>query len=73
MENFDTKNIVNDYKVLLGTMQVNNIEAATFGFVNNNCDTMLFSILIHCMENIGIFNEDQVNNINNLINKIVYG
>ena len=64
--------LIDDYNMILVNMEKRNIDALEFGFVNDNCATMLFSILIHCMENIEIFNPTQLNNISNFINKLSY-
>lgn len=52
-----------------------NINRANAGFVNTDCDfvkTMFSSICIHCLNNLFIFNNEQINNLNNIINRIKY-
>ena len=51
-------------------MEKRNIDALKLGFINDDCVPILFSILIHCMENIEIFNPTQLNNISKFINKL---
>lgn len=64
--------LVDDYNDILANMEKQNIEAFQLGFVADDCTPMLFSILVHCMENIEIFNPTQLNNVSNFINKLSY-
>lgn len=67
------QNIVDRYNSILIDIERRNIDAIELGFINNDCSPILFSILIHCVENIEIFNKDQLININSFINKLSYG
>ena len=52
-----------------------NIQRAKFGFINTDCNfikTMLSSICVHCISNLFIFNNEQIINLNNIINRINY-
>lgn len=73
MEDRIKEKLINNYKDILINVEKRNIDAIGFGFINNNCSSMLLPILIHCMENIEIFNIKQLNNISNFINKVTYG
>lgn len=64
--------LIDNYNSLLADMQSDNIKRLELGFISDDCVPMLFSILIHCMENIEIFNSTQLNNISNFINKLSY-
>lgn len=64
--------LIDNYNSLLIDMQSNNIKRLELGFISDDCVPMLFSILIHCMENVEIFNTTQLNNISNFINKLSY-
>lgn len=64
--------LIDDYNSLLADMQSDNIKRLELGFISDDCVPMLFSILIHCMENIEVFNSTQLNNIFNFINKLSY-
>lgn len=64
--------LIDDYNSLLADMQSDNIKRLELGFISDDCVPMLFSILIHCMENIEVFNSIQLNNISNFINKLSY-
>lgn len=73
MEEQTKQNIVDRYNSILIDIEQRNIDAIELGFINNDCSPILFSILIHCVENIEIFNKDQLININSFINKLSYG
>lgn len=64
--------LIDDYNSLLVDMQSDNIKRLELGFISDDCVPILFSILIHCMENIEVFNSTQLNNISNFINKLSY-
>lgn len=71
--NAETKqDLIDKYNELLVTLETQNIEATKYGFIEDNCNTMLFSILIHCMENLEIFTSNQLTNIYSFINKLSY-
>ncbi len=67
------KSLVNKYEQNLANTQERHIKAIELGFVENSCNTALFSMLIHCIQNIYIFNDTQLNNINSLIDNVNYG
>lgn len=64
--------LIDKYNDILANMQVDNIKRLELGFISDDCNSMLFSILVHCIENIEIFNITQLNNISNFINKLNY-
>lgn len=72
MEEKIKQNLIDKYNNILANIEKRNINAIELGFINNDCVPALFSILIHCMENIEIFNTIQLNNIYNFINKLNY-
>ena len=72
MEEKFRQTLIDNYNMILVNMEKRNIDAFELGFINDDCAPMLFSILIHCMENIEIFNPTQLNNISNFINKLSY-
>ena len=51
---------------------INNMNKAGFN-IKESCRDYIFPILVHCMENINIFNEEQLENINQISNKLIYG
>lgn len=67
------QNIINNYNNILFKLQVDDINREQAGFISTNCNSMLLSILIHCVENINIFNNSQLINISNFLNKLSYG
>lgn len=72
MEEKLRQTLIDNYNMILVNMEKRNIDALELGFIKDDCAPMLFSILIHCMENIEIFNPTQLNNISNFINKLSY-
>lgn len=72
MEEKVRQSIIDNYNIMLANMEKRNIDALEFGFINDDCVPMLFSICIHCVENIEIFNPTQLNNISHFINKLSY-
>lgn len=73
MEQSFIKEQVDDYQIELAEMFINDVEKIKLGFISDNCDTIIFSMLIHCLENIDIFNDNQIANITHYINTISYG
>lgn len=66
--------LLQEYRNTLVNINENDIKLMELGFIaDNNCNTMIFPILIHCMENLDIFNDEQLNNITLFINKLNYG
>lgn len=64
--------LIDAYNGILTNMQFDDIKRLELGFISDDCASMLFSILVHCMENVEIFNTAQLNNISNFINKLSY-
>lgn len=68
------ESLVDDYKKNIIISEENNVLKMQLGYVENNCDVMIFSILYHCIENKDIFTNKQWKNIlefSNYINKII--
>lgn len=66
--------LLQEYRNTLVNINENDIKLMELGFIaDDNCNTMIFSVLIHCMENLDIFNDEQLNNITLFINKLNYG
>lgn len=72
MADIREQELINNYKLALADMQKKDIETIQLGFILNDCATMIYPILIHCLENSKIFNETQLNNIQGYINKLNY-
>lgn len=62
--------LIDNYNKFMINLDKNNIDKQNLGFMINPCHSMLFSILIHCMENVDIFNKTQLNNITHFIDKL---
>lgn len=67
MSTIDYNELVKEYNILLSKIEIADIKRLELGFINDNCDIQLLSILIHCIENINIFDNDELYNINYFI------
>lgn len=67
------EDVVNEYSMILANIQTDYINAIGLGIIQEDCHIPLYSILIHCIKNIEIFNENQSANIFNYLNKLNYG
>lgn len=66
--------IIAGYVGNLSAIENLTIKALSIGFIVDNCNTNLFHILIECIKHIEIFNEEQLVDITNMINKLsLYG
>lgn len=72
MEEKLRQTIIDNYNTILINMENNKISSAELGFVKDECTPAIFAILIHCIENVDIFNTTQLNNISHFINKLTY-
>lgn len=67
-----TQEQIEQLKTTLANKQYSIIKQLELGFINNDCFIPSFAILIHCAENMSIFNETQRDNIIQFINNISY-
>lgn len=65
--------LIDNYNALLADEEERGIKALELGYIIDTCFTTVFPILIHCIENIDIFSDEQCNNINHFINTIRNG
>lgn len=72
MANLYKKDVVDNYKKNFATIQENQIKSLEFGIVQDNCQSILLSILIHCIENMDIFTDEQAENINLFTSKLAH-
>lgn len=72
MPTIDYNEVVKEYNILLSKIEIADIKRLELGFINDDCDIQLLSILIHCIENINIFNDDELNNIKQFLYIISY-
>lgn len=63
------KNIYNSFVDAFINDNAQRIELLKLGFIPNKCNTDKMAILIHCIDNIKIFNTEQIANINTMLNK----
>lgn len=68
-ENIILENTYNSFLALFSSKQNEEVELANLGFIPTKCFTPKISMLIHCMENIDLFNTEQKENINIMINR----
>lgn len=64
--------LLNQYNDLFINKNVAVINKLLLGFIDEDCSIPILGILIHCLENIIIFNDTQKNNLINLLNKVNY-
>ena len=67
------QDIIDKYNNILADKESNYINKIRLGYIEDNCNIMLLSMMIHCVENINIFNKKQLNSINHIINKVSNG
>ena len=72
MEDDVKQELIDKYNIAISKLQQNNINASNMGFVVNDCNIAIYSILIHCIENMELFTDIQLNNIQNYLNKLNY-
>lgn len=61
--------LINSFSEKFIKANINEIELIKNGFIPDKCYTPKLSLIVHCMENIEIFNDEQKGNLNNIINK----
>lgn len=64
--------LIEQYENLFIARNTNIIEKLKFGFVEEDCSIPVIAILIHCMENLEIFNDIQLNSIEQILNRLNY-
>lgn len=67
MSTIDYNELIKEYNILLSKIEIADIKRLELGFINDDCDIQLLSIVIHCIENINIFNDDELYNIDYFI------
>lgn len=61
---------INKYRLILVDIFNKYINRLSIGFIDKDCDVIVFPILVHSIENIDIFDEDQIKDIINFANKL---
>lgn len=54
----------------LADVLISDAEKIKYGIVPNMCKAMMTNILIHCFENVDLFNNTQMSNINYMLNSM---
>lgn len=67
-----SERLLEQYEKLFIQKSADTIQKLRLGFFEEDCSIHALSIIIHCMENINLFNTTQLNNIFNFINRIAY-
>lgn len=71
-ENVIKQSVYDSFVKLFIDKNVEEVQLLNFGIVLQKCYTPKISMLIHCMENIDIFNDEQRSNLQEMINKYKY-
>lgn len=72
MSTINYNELIKEYNILLSKIEIADIKRLELGFINDDCDIQLLSILIHCIENINIFNDNELYNIDYFIKHFNY-
>lgn len=66
------QSVYDSYIKLFIDKNVEEVQLLNFGIILEKCYTPKISMIIHCMENIDIFNDDQLSNLKEMINQYKY-
>lgn len=66
------ENTYNTFVDLFINKNVEEAELLAFGIVLSKCYTPKISMLIHCMDNLDLFDDEQKSNLQHMINKYRY-
>lgn len=64
--------IIEDCNNAIINIAKKNVFKETNGYTTSVCEITYNSILLHCLQNNDIFNEQQLSNINSYLNKVTY-
>jgi len=64
--------LIEQYENLFIRRNTDIIEKLRFGFIEEDCSIPIISIVIHCMENLEIFDNTQLNNIQQILSRLNY-
>lgn len=67
-----SERLLEQYEELFIQKNADIVQKLRLGFIEEDCSIPVISIVINCMENLEIFNDTQLNNISNLINRMTY-
>lgn len=66
------ENLVDSFTNLFIQKNSEEVELLDLGIITTKCYTPKISMLIHCMDNMDLFNDEQKGNIQTMINKYKY-
>lgn len=72
IEEIVSERLLEQYEKLFIQKNADTIQKLRLGFFEEDCSILAVSIMIHCMENLELFNTTQLNNISHLINRMTY-
>jgi hypothetical protein len=72
MEDIIYERLLEQYENLFVEKNADVIEKLRLGLFEEDCSIPVISIIINCIENIELFNNAQLDNINHLINKLAH-
>lgn len=72
IEEIVSERLLEQYEKLFIQKNADTIQKLRLGFFEEDCSISAVSIMIHCMENLELFNTTQLNNISHLINRMAY-
>lgn len=64
--------LLDEYNKLFIKRNEDTITKLKLGFVEEDCSIPAIAIIIHCVENIELFDNNQLNNLSNYINRLAY-
>lgn len=67
-----SERLLEQYEKLFIRKNADTIQKLRLGFLEEDCSIPAVAIMIHCMENLELFNTTQLNNISHLINRMAY-
>lgn len=72
IEEIVSERLLEQYEKLFIQRNADTVEKLRLGFFDEDCSIPAVAIMIHCMENLELFNTTQLNNISHLINRMAY-
>lgn len=64
--------LLEEYTKLFIKRNNDTIDKLRLGFIEEDCSIPTLNIIIHCIENMEIFNNEQLNTLSNYLNKLSY-
>lgn len=64
--------LLEEYTKLFIKRNNDTIDKLRLGFIEEDCSIPTLNIITHCIENMEIFNNEQLNTLSNYLNKLSY-